>query len=159
MKWIHYIVIVSGFYIFYSAIAEHRTGIESEYWKKTTGIMNNARVLHSVPPSPYGASTYSAIFSYTYEVNMVSYTGSRYGFAIPTYGTKVHAENIIKPFINNKPVSVYYSPDNPENSVLIKGASWASLLGQISASIFIILIGYNFKALLLWFRKSIFRLK
>jgi len=83
----------------------------SQRWVATTGhVLTSKTVVDTRLRKP--------IIEYIYRVNDVSYTGNRLMFDIDGLYIWREAEALIDRYAPRKPVTVYYDPDNPQQSTL-----------------------------------------
>lgn len=74
---------------------------------------------------------------YRYKVNLVEYESTRIQIGDPPYaGSLLHTNSIIKKYPLHKQVTVYYNPENHQESVLNKSA-------PVSGMVLLILLGIS----------------
>jgi hypothetical protein len=83
----------------------------SQHWAVTTGDVLTSK-------TEVNRRLRKPIIEYTYLVNGVRFTGNRVMFDTDGLYTWHEAETVIDHYAPSKPVSVYYDPDNPQESAL-----------------------------------------
>ncbi len=107
----------------------HEAG-ESENWPSTSGVIEASTVVQS---REYDSSkkksktVYRANIDYTYQVDGKKFYGDKISFGGTTTDRKA-AYKLTSKYPKNAQVSVYYSPDEPENSVLEPGKTWLTYI-------------------------------
>lgn len=111
----------------------------SESWPEVTGTILMSRIGSSTTSSsPGGANKtsssdtdYSVELRYRYEVEGRGYEGHRLRFASNSYDSRSDAEKEQRQFPKGKKVPVYYHPEKPGRSVLVRGTrgNWGQLIG------------------------------
>lgn len=85
-------------------------------WPVASGVILNAEVIRI---SRSGSSpSFKPSVSYKYQVNGKEFTGKRVSNVSRTYGNSADAEAVIADYTQSRQVSVYYNPQNPQDSVL-----------------------------------------
>lgn len=103
---------------------------ESLYWPKAEGIITQSFMDRDRHRRHY------ANIKYSFTVNGQKITG----FQISAKEMNKSSEELLKEYPVGKKVTVYYDPDNPENSLLEPGYSWQSYQAFV-LGIIIILVG------------------
>lgn len=73
------------------------------------------------------STTYHARIRYAYDVDGSTFSGSRVAYGDYGAGNRSHAERIVERYPEGKDVTVYYMPEDPEESLLepgLKGQAW-----------------------------------
>lgn len=91
------------------------------------------------------STTYSADVAYDYTVNGTRYTGDRVTFGSVSTSSTARARRVLNRYPKGKEVTVYYNPEDPEQSVLepgIHGATWflpafGLLFAVVGAAVFV----------------------
>ena len=105
-------------------------------WPTTDGTITSARIeSHRGDDS----TTYSAEFTYQYEVGGNKFEGDRYNF-FNVSGSRKSAKKRLNAHPVGSKTDVYYDPDNPSNSVMNRDLGWFLLFGLIPM-IFVIVGG------------------
>lgn len=107
-------------------------GYVSSTWPQTTGTIQESRIdsfWSSIGTRGGGRTGHAPVVIYTYTVDGRSYRGSK----IDTRGTWNYksSRQIVDAFPLGSQRAVYYSPANPENSILIVGVHRSSFFGLV----------------------------
>ncbi len=112
---------------------------ESESWPQVTGEITISRIGSSTTrSSPGGANKssasdtdYSVEIRYNYEVEGQAYKGHRLRFGSNDHDRRSDAQKEQRQFPKGEKVSVYYHPEKPGRSVLVRGTqgNWGQLIG------------------------------
>lgn len=115
-------------------------GMRAKNWPTVQGKVVNSRVTTSVSRDSDGdlSTTYGAEIDYRYEVDGYEYSGDRRSFADYSSSNKRRAEKIVARFASGADVPVYYSPDDPQKSVLEPGINLVSVLFLLLPGIFVV---------------------
>ena len=73
----------------------------------------------------------SPVVRYRYSVNKRTYTGTRIGFRSSIGGlfkSRKRAEEVLKEYLKDSSVSVYFHQDNPQLAVLKRGIGWDNIV-------------------------------
>lgn len=107
-------------------------------WPSTQGRIIKADVIRTVEGGERMFSDeiahYSLVFEYQYSVGGRPYTGARIAVGETPPDGPAAARSRIAPYPLNAAVTVYYSPDDPQQSCLAAGttsASWPWIAGGI----------------------------
>lgn len=126
------VFIIGGILIFLTAIYAMKMGKQSLTWPATEarvikkGIMTSTGTGGSVVSSRYEVT-------YEYEVNGQKFLSNRTSFrpaVIPTYKDKARFEGV-------QTLTVYYSPENPETSVIDRGVDFSNYLAFPASVLFV----------------------
>lgn len=108
----------------------------SESWPEVMGLITTSRIGSSTSPSgnnKMGSSDtdYSVQLRYTYQVDGKTYERTRLRFGSTSHDERSDALKEQRQFPEGKKVAVYYDPEKPSRSVLVRGASgnWGQLIG------------------------------
>jgi hypothetical protein len=114
----------------------------SATWPAADGLIVGSEVDHSTDAE--GGDSYSPEVDYTYQVSGQAYQNSRIKFGENSYNSRRQAEEIVARYPSGQGVTVYYAPEEPENSVLEPGVSSGSYIvlgiGVCFASIALLLV-------------------
>ena len=124
--------------IFYGLSLERVTG------KVITSEVQAELVRTGFPPEL--TTRYKARIGYIYDVEGETLLGNKMTFSDEHYDTELDAKNALRKFRVGKTVSVFYSPLNPEDAVLLKTFSKKNLaLSSLLAiaSVFMTLLGIS----------------
>jgi hypothetical protein len=105
---------VSG-YFFTKIFLEARA---TANWPSVKGMLTKARV------AEIGFGRYHADVAYSYRVGPNDYTGSRVRLSDGEYDVRDGAAQAIDGLTAGRPVSVFYNPSNPQQSVLRSGVGF-----------------------------------
>jgi hypothetical protein len=130
-----------GFFIFafflggiaaiFFGIRNRKKATESLNWPETKGTVTESAVKKDYDTDAEGftTTTYVPEINYQYEVNNVTFTNQRISFGGTTsYSSQKKAEQALSQYPLNATVPVFYNPDNPDDSVLVKGTKGTMLL-------------------------------
>jgi hypothetical protein len=111
----------------------------SESWPLVTGKIITSRIGSSTTHSSRGGASkmsssdtdYSVELRYIYEVEGQTYQGHRLRFGSNSHDKRSDAQKEQRQFPEGKKVPVYYNPEKPGRSVLVRGTSsnWGQLIG------------------------------
>ncbi len=118
--------VVLGALFLVSGIRKLRTVDVSKSWPTTTGLIKHSEVVYQESHDS-GSGTYKAVVLYEYAVS-----GNRYNNDLVAYGENgssdiSHQNDIANKYREGEEVTVYYSPQEPGESVLepgINGGTW-----------------------------------
>ncbi len=89
----------------------------SQSWPTTQGVVVAVSIKATTDND--GNDTYTPIVRYRYEVNGKTYESQRLAFGGQTsFSNNFEAEDFLKSYQENAPVTVYYNPANPSEAVL-----------------------------------------
>jgi len=151
------ILVVAGFLFLVSGVVELYTARASLYWSSCEGTITHSEV--DIDSFTIGTGeghgrttilTCGVSIRYDYAVDGEQYTGDRYSFACRNFQTLRPAEKIVAEHPIGSTVTVYYSPNAPEQSVLVPGPNTKVYLNIVVSVIAILfLLGVAF---LLWYK-------
>lgn len=98
----------------------------SQSWPQVTG-----KIIASSVWSSQTDEDYSAMLRYTYKVDGQTHRGQRLRFGYTPHDERSEAQKEQEQFPEGKMVPVYYDPETPDRSVLVRGAGgyWGQLIG------------------------------
>jgi len=89
-------------------------------WPSTSGIIVESRLERSAGTH----ASYSPIIRYSYVVNGISYQNSRIDFGL--FWGRQSSQQIIHAYAPGEKIPVYFSPENPQQAVLLNGLQTGS---------------------------------
>jgi hypothetical protein len=99
----------------------------SNSWPKTEGVIIHSSIEKN--RSSKGKATYSADIRYEFYVNDTLFEGSRVSFGNVSTSDSEDAKKKLRKYPLQKKVDVYYDPEFPGESVLIKGGNmWTNII-------------------------------
>lgn len=114
-------------------------GLKAKNWPTVPGRVLASRVTTSVSyDDGHRSTTYGAEVSYHFEVDGLEYTGDRRSFADYSSSSIRRAEKIVAKYMPGTEVTVYYRPDEPEESVLEPGTNMVMVLFLLLPAIFLV---------------------
>lgn len=131
-----------------------RLGSASESWVEVEGEIISSRVASSRGRSAASSRTewrYYARLGYRYEYEGRSYSGSKISYDDPPGGSdesgKREAEEFLSDFPRGATVSVYVDPENPEQSVLLRGTTGSGVWIPLAFGI----VAFGVGGWMIWF--------
>jgi hypothetical protein len=126
------VLVIGGAIGSYLSFQYVSAAMQSLEWQRTDGRVlvtsievqrnHSARSLNAV-----NRANYVPEITYLYTVDGETYEGSRIAFnELHSYDTRDQAQAIIDDFERQPSLDVYYDPDDPGNTVLIRGSTWQS---------------------------------
>ncbi|HIH42313.1 TPA: DUF3592 domain-containing protein [Candidatus Woesearchaeota archaeon] len=114
-------------------------------WPGVEGIIIGSRIekMESYESDGSRQVTYYPRIAYFYNISDKSFTSNRVSFGEYWSSNIKHSEEVVAKYPLDARISVYYDPNNPENSVLEKGLSWGIY--------FVLLFGLVFLAVGIFF--------
>lgn len=109
---------------------------ESLNWPQVPGTITQAEIKKDYDTDAEGFTTTSYVpeIQYQYQVGGKEFTNQRISFGgTRTYSSIKKAEEALSQYPVKSPVSVYYKPDNPEESVLVQGTKGTMTLIIVGA--------------------------
>jgi hypothetical protein len=121
---------------------------ESSEWPVTEGNITALSIAQDYDSD--SGTTYRANIEYVYRVNEVDYYGSRYQFGGDIWSSDYgRAEAIVDAYEIGQDVLVYYNPEDPNASVLLREVDWLLwLFFAIGAVLFVIGLGVAFASVI-----------
>jgi hypothetical protein len=92
-------------------------GIAPIFWQETIGKANKAHIVDIAPDGSggrYNPPRYHLVMSYSYQIGPKTYVAEDYLGC----EDKLIAESSAKAYLDGKPLTIYYDPNNPSNSTL-----------------------------------------
>lgn len=96
-------------------------GMKAKNWPTASGTVVDSQI--TVSYSDDGDPLYGAEVNYRFNVEGMEFNSNRRTFADSNSNDKGRAEIITSIYAPGTPVQVYYSPDNPDDSVLETGTN------------------------------------
>ena len=118
-------------------------GIKAKNWPTASGTVVDSQI--TVKYNDEGNPLYGAEVKYRFNVEGMEFNSNRRTFADHNSSDKGRAEIITSIYAPGTPVQVYYSPDNPEDSVLESGTNSTMF---VALAITLILVGIGVAGLL-----------
>ena len=122
--WFLWIFIIAGMGILGAGVWNLVRSVRSESWPTAPGLVLSSRMEQH--HSHKGGTSYSASIGYDYVVAATHFDGTRVAFGSMS-ASAAYARAILDRFPVGKTVPVYYSPGDPQDSVLepgIHGGTW-----------------------------------
>jgi hypothetical protein len=109
-------------------------GQETESWPSTTGVIVSS--YFDIQPGSEHA-TFGAKITYQYTLNGLNYTSNKisYGYS---YSSRDAANYLLESYPVGKIITIYYSPLNPSEAILIRGiygSAWIIFFGGLFFSL------------------------
>ena len=116
-------------------------GLKAKNWPTVLGKVLASRVTTSVSYDDDGdrSITYGAEVSYRYVVEGFEYNGNRRSFADYSSSSIRRAEKIVAQYMPGTEVTVYYRPDEPDESVLEPGTNMVMFVFLLLPAIFLVI--------------------
>jgi hypothetical protein len=133
-------LLIGGVVAIIFGIKARRKGEASNTWPSAQGIITNAWIEENTDTDEDGFSstTYTPKWQYTFQAGGYEYTSQRVSYgAVKGYGRRKKAQEELDKYPANSRVPVYYDPNDPNESVLIRGTK-GTMLGIIMGVILII---------------------
>ena len=99
------------------SIISFTNAIQTKSWPSVKGIVKSTDVKKV---SSKGTSQYSPVIDYSYRIGNEEYFSNKYSSSTAR-GSSQWAKELIGKHPVNSPISVYYDPKDPKNSVLVQG--------------------------------------
>jgi hypothetical protein len=114
------IITASIVFIFLYVKKENTLSNDSSNWLGTSAVIASSNVRRDWDKNKGTPKTqYWFEVQYNYEVEKKTYLGERYAFhGNPSFKTKAEAEKLLEEFPIGKTITIYYQPDNPQESVI-----------------------------------------
>ncbi len=114
------VVTASIVFIFLYVKKENTLQSDSSTWLGTSAVITSSIVRREWDKNNGAPETkYWFEIQYNYDVDNRTYLGERYAFhGNPSFKTKAGAKKLLEKFPIGKTITVYYQPDNPEESVI-----------------------------------------
>jgi len=125
-----------GLYYFYY-------GKTSQTWPTCIGTVTKSEV-GRYSGSRRGSKSFIPDITYSYTVSEQQYTGDRYAFGNRSFSKRNDAQKIVDEYPINSKVTVYYSLNHPETSVLQPGvqskAWYCCIIGAVVSAFSLLLL-------------------
>lgn len=129
-----------GLFVTLAGIASFKVAVASPRWPKTTARVVKSWISQYRTHSKSNRVVYSPMLEYEYEVAGQSYIGDCIDFSSYS-GSQRQAQQILDDIGANRDyIQVYYSPNNPETSVILPGLRFVHFL-RFFVGIAMMLIG------------------
>jgi hypothetical protein len=98
----------------------------SSKWLSATAVISDIKIMEiSIPHRGYREVVYLPNIKYEFSVDDDSYTGNRYSFEAhkalnEMLGSSDETDNRFEKYVNEKKIEIFYDPQNPNSSVIIK---------------------------------------
>jgi hypothetical protein len=103
------------------------TGIKSARWPKTRGCIISSEVIDCYSNN-HSRTIYTPRVTYTYSVNGREYRSHQVSAGDVGSSDKTQAEAVVRKYVPNMEVEVFYDPHGPDRAMLEPGFRIASLL-------------------------------
>ena len=136
-----FLVFIGGIFATIFGFRNRRKGSASQNWPAAGGVITNAWIQESqdTDDEGYTSTTYTPKWEYQYNVGQQTFTNSRISFGgVSGYGRHKKAQEELNRFPVNSQVRVYFDPDNPGESVLVRGTK--GTMGGIIVGIILIVL-------------------
>ncbi len=113
-------------------------------WSQTTAEIQSAEFSSHTRSNNKGSvvTTYQGVFAYRYVVDGNEFSGSRYDAkGRMQTGLKNKSQKFKEIVRSNTPVTVYYDPSNPSNSLLKRGISEDTSV-RLAFTLFLVAVGW-----------------
>lgn len=117
---ITFTIIASLLFIFLYVKKENTLQNESANWQATEAVVSSSNVRRDWNKNSGTPKTLHHFeLQYNYKVGETSYLGKRYAFhGNPSFSNKKEAEKLLEEYPVGKSITVYFQPDNPQESVI-----------------------------------------
>ncbi len=128
---------IGGVVSIIAGIKARKKGKASQSWPNTGGVITNAWIEEKTSQDEDGdtSTSYYPKWQYTFQAGGYEYTSQRISYgAEKGYGRRGKAQEELDKFPANSRVRVYYDPQDPNESVLRRGAKgtlWGVIIGII----------------------------
>ena len=120
-------------------------GLTTKDWPAAPGKILSSKVQSGTSNSRGPARTttgsskrYSVDVRYRYELDGQEFEGDRLRFGNVSYKSRSKAQKVMNRYPRGKEVEVFYDPENPQSSVLIKGIGLSWLAVGLGAAMFLL---------------------
>ena len=123
-----------------------KKALNSRSWNCVPGVIQSTATRTVISRAP-GDSRFSGHaaeivdFEYVYQVNGITYSGSRVTFSDNVVKSRGALSALADKYREGDSVSVYYDPASPDESVLMTGPSLDNVTPFITAALFLIVGG------------------
>ena len=114
-------------------------GAKSQDWPATSGIIARSEVKSTSSRTrtsnrhSKNKTRYSVSVVYTYQVDGQDYENNRLSYGGKKYKARPQAVEAMKPYKRGAKVDVFYAPEDPASSVLVKGSGTAGVAIGVGA--------------------------
>ncbi len=114
------IITASIVFIFLYVKKENTLSNDSSNWLGTSAVIASSNIRRDWDKNKGTPKTqYWFEVQYNYEVDQKPYLGERYAFhGNPSFKTKTEAQKLLEEFPIGKTITIFYQPDNPQESVI-----------------------------------------
>ncbi|MEH6650874.1 MAG: PLP-dependent transferase [Motiliproteus sp.] len=129
MKRTHIAVVIAICFVVFQLLGQVKDKYQARDWPDTEGVISLASIADTrrleykeIDGYKTGREVveYSLVVSYDYNVDGIAYQGNRLGFVENKTRSLSSVESLLTEFSPGKSVKVFYNPDFPEDSVLVK---------------------------------------
>ena len=131
------LLFLAGGLLLYSAVKEYYFAKDTVNWKTTEGRIVDIKITHLLPSSEAGDGGYEVMYTYQYTVSGVEYPGK----ATQLFTWENEANKFVKDNLKDKPVLVYYNPNNPQENLIKFGGVWGEIGFKVLFSLGFIICG------------------
>ncbi|MBN2043700.1 MAG: DUF3592 domain-containing protein [Anaerolineales bacterium] len=131
---------IGGGVVIFFGIKNRKKAEASNAWPSAGGMITATWIEENTDHDEdgYSSTTYTPKWEYKYQVGGYEYTSQKISFGgVTGYGRRKRAQEELDKFPANSQVRVYYDPNDPNQSVLIKGTK-GTMLGIIIGVILIL---------------------
>lgn len=128
---------IGGIAAIIAGLKARKKGRASESWPSAGGVITNAWIeeRRDTDEDGYTSTSYYPKWQYTFQAGGYEYTSQRVSYGGDKgYGRRGKAQEELNKFPANSRVQVYYDPQDPNESVLKRGAKgtlWGVIIGLI----------------------------
>ena len=113
-------LVCSVFVVF--GVSQAIMSYQARNWEQCIGKLLNWDIYNDVGSAEEEIRLMIKAFHYKYVVSGIEYESETIGFGFPRNSSSLSGRRVLDEILENVPtVTVYYSPDNPQNSVLCTG--------------------------------------
>lgn len=142
------LILVFGFFMLLAAswfifsIYGDVKAVQTLFWPSAEGTVISGEVV--VVHSSKGASKSKPVISYYFSVDTVEYTSNRYSSTVAR-GSSFWAKEVVESHPAGSRITVYYDPENPVKSVLVRGFQKDDVWMTFLSLGILVLLGYVLK--------------
>ena len=141
------VAVIVGLGLFLLGLYQRRKLRASLSWPQTTGTVFATDITET--ESGNSEDGYSTSFSpevrYQYEVKGAVYTGTRIGFTGRSYNRPIRAQEVLAAYPVRSQVAVYFNPQKPGDSVLVRQAPGSSVILWVGLGILVLVVAALFR--------------
>jgi len=112
-------------------------GNASYDWPSTEGTIVDSEI--EVVPDEMSVVHYRPKISYKYAIDGIQYYSDHYTFRNDLLYSETEADEVLKNYITNMDIPVYYHPADPTVAVLLRGRDNGSIGGCIMVMLFVLI--------------------